>query len=94
MQAQNKEKIIVWKSSYVNTTEFTTIKDNEKLEVNGRITGQGLGKFLNVHYQLDVNKNWEIQAVKINLQSDTSFTISLHKNKKNDWVNDKGRAFS
>ncbi|WP_161496097.1 putative glycolipid-binding domain-containing protein [Zobellia sp. OII3] len=92
MQAQ--DKIIVWKSTYVNTTEFTTIKFNDKIEVNGQITGQGLGKLLNVNYQLDINKKWEIQAVKIDFQSDSSFSIHLHKNKDKKWVNENGEIIS
>jgi hypothetical protein len=32
MQAQ--DKIIVWKSTYVNTTEFTTIKFNDKIQAD------------------------------------------------------------
>jgi hypothetical protein len=92
MQAQNK--VIVWKSTYVNTTEFTTIKFNDNIEVNGQITGQGLGKLLNVNYQLDINKQWEIQSVKIDLQSDFSFSIYLHKNKEKQWTNEKGEIIS
>jgi uncharacterized protein len=92
MQAQ--DKIIVWKSTYVNTTEFTTIKFNDNIEVNGHITGQGLGKLLNVNYQLDINKQWEIQAVKIDFQSDSSFSIYLHKNKEKQWTNEKGEIIS
>jgi hypothetical protein len=94
MQAQDKEKIIVWKSTYVNTIEFTTIHFNDNIEVNGHITGQGLGKFLYVNYLLDINKQWEIQSVKINLQSDTSFSLSIYKNQHNQWVNEKGEILS
>ena len=94
MQAQVKDKIIVWKSTYVNTTEFTVIKFKDNIEVNGQITGQGLGKLLNVNYQLEINYEWEIQTVKINFQSDSSFNISLHKNKNKQWINEKGEIIS
>lgn len=94
MKTQGTDKIIVWKSTYVNTTEFTTIRVNDHIEVNGQITGQGLRKFLNINYQLVMNKNWEIQAVKINFISDNSFTISLCKNDNNQWVNEKGEILS
>jgi hypothetical protein len=90
MQAQIKDKIIVWKSTYVNTTEFTTIIFKDNIEVNGQITGQGLGKFLNINYRLEINNKWEIQAVEIIFQSDSSFNISLHKNKSKQWINEKG----
>jgi hypothetical protein len=33
---------------------------------------------------------WEIQSVKINLQSDSSFSIYLYKNKEKQWTNEKG----
>lgn len=94
MQAQDKDKIVVWKSTYISTTEFTTIRVNDNIEVNGQINGQGLGKFLNVNYQLTINKQWEIQAVKINFISDTLFNISLRKNEKKQWLNDKGEILS
>ena len=90
IQAQIKDKIIVWKSTYVNTTEFTTIIFKDNIEVNGQITGQGLGKFLNINYRLEINNKWEIQAVEIIFQSDSSFNISLHKNKSKQWINEKG----
>lgn len=89
MQAQ--DKIIVWKSTYVNTTEFTTINFKDTIEVKGHITGQGLGKLLNVNYLLEINEKWEIQSVNINFQSDSTFNISLTKNKDNHWVNEKGK---
>jgi hypothetical protein len=92
MEAQ--DKILVWKSTYVNTVEFTTIKFTDNIEVNGQITGQGLGKLLNVSYKLNINKKWEIQSVKINLQSDSSFSIYLHKNKEKQWTNEKGEVIS
>ena len=38
----------MWKSTYVNTTKFITIKFKDNIEVNGQITDQGLGK-LNIH---------------------------------------------
>ncbi|MDL5514883.1 putative glycolipid-binding domain-containing protein [Arenibacter sp. M-2] len=85
-----QEKIIVWKSTYVNTTEFTTINLKDTIVVKGHITGQGLGKLLNVNYLLEINEKWEIQSVNINLQSDSTFNIWLSKNKKNHWVNEKG----
>jgi len=94
MQAQDKDKIIVWKSTYVNTTEFTTISLKGNIVVNGHITGQGLGQFVNVNYKLEINKKWEIQTVKIILQSDNSFNISLYKNKDNHWTNERGENLS
>ncbi len=94
MQAQEKDKVLVWKSTYVNTTEFTTIKFNDTIEVNGQITGQGLGKLLSINYKLDIDKYWEILAVKINLVSDSSFNISLRKNENKQWLNEKGEILS
>lgn len=94
MQSQSKDKVIVWKSTYVNTTEFTTISSEDNIIVNGHITGQGLGQFLNVNYKLEINKKWEIQTVEINLQSDSSFYIFLHKNKDNHWTNEKGEILN
>jgi hypothetical protein len=90
LQAQVKDKIMVWESTYVNTIEFTAIKFKDNIEVNGQITGQGLGKLLNVNYQLEINNQWEVQKIKINLQSDSSFNITLLKNKNKQWTNEKG----
>lgn len=92
MQAQ--DKTIVWKSTYINTTEFTTIISKDNIEVNGRIIGQGFGQLLNVNYNLEINNKWEIQKVRINSQSDNSFNIFLYKNKNNHWVNDDGEILN
>lgn len=94
MQSQSKDKVIVWKSTYVNTTEYTTIKFTDNIQVNGQITGQGLGKFFNINYQLEINQQWEIQGLKINFVSDSSFNISLHRNEKKQWLNEKGEILS
>jgi uncharacterized protein len=91
MEAQNVDKTIVWKSTYVNTTEYTTIKATDNIIVNGQITGEGLGKLLNVKYKLEINTRWEIQSLFISVQSDTSFTISLQKDKEGQWMDDKGK---
>jgi len=90
MQAQHSDKTIVWKSTYVNTTEYTTIKILNDIIVDGQITGEGLGKLLNVKYKLEINNKWEIQSFLVDLQSDISFTISLHKDKAGQWIDDKG----
>jgi len=81
MHAQHFNKIAVWKSTYVNTMEFTTLHIKNDIVVNGQITGEALGKLLHVNYTLDINNKWEVQSFRIDLQSDTSFIISLHKNK-------------
>lgn len=94
MIAKEKVNVVVWKCTHLNITEFTTIAFNEKIKVNGQITGQGFGKFLNVNYQLDISNQWEVQAVKICLQSDISFTISLHKTTNNDWINERGEILT
>jgi len=90
MNAQNFEKNMVWKSTYVNTTEFTTLNSDKEIKVLGNITGEAFGKLLNVKYNLEINQLWEIQRFKIDLQSDASFSIELHKNKDNQWVDEKG----
>ena len=89
MHAQHFNKIAVWKSTYVNTMEFTTLHIKNDIVVNGQITGEALGKLLHVNYTLDINNKWEVQSFRIDLQSDTSFIISLHKNKTGQWVQGK-----
>jgi len=90
MKAQHVEKAIVWKSTYVNTTEYTTIRTSDKILIDGQITGEGFGKLLNVKYKLETNNKWEIQTLLIDFQSDTSFTISLHRDKAGHWKDDNG----
>ncbi|MGI8580860.1 MAG: putative glycolipid-binding domain-containing protein [Chitinophagaceae bacterium] len=92
MEAQNLDKILVWKSTYVNTSEFTTITKKQNFEAIGQITGQGLGKLLNIYYKLEINSKWEIQTFNIDFHSDTSFAISLHKNKSNQWVDNNEKV--
>ena len=55
MHAQQVDKIAVWKSTYVNTMEFTTLQIKNNIVVNGQITGEALGKLLRINYTLDIN---------------------------------------
>jgi len=89
-QIKDKNQTIVWKSSYINTTEFTTIKTGKSIIVDGHITGEGFGKLLNVKYKLEINNKWEIKSLLVDLQSDTSFTISLHRDQAEKWVDGNG----
>lgn len=93
-QMTESKQIIVWKSSYMNTTEFVTVKTGNSILVNGHITGEGFGKLFQASYNLEVNPQWNTQSVHIDFQSDTSFTISLQKDKNNHWHNENGDLLS
>ena len=81
---------IVWKSSYINTTEFLAIETQNPYTVKGQITGEAMGKPINVSYKLLIDPLWNIQSVFIEVQTDTPFTISLKKNNTNQWLNENG----
>lgn len=88
MQAQQLNKLLVWKSTLVQTTEHTTVKQNSSgFSVEGNITGQEEGNPFQTIYHLDINSNWEIQSFRIDFISNTSFQIGLHKNNAGQWVN-------
>lgn len=93
-QIKDKNQTIVWKSSYINTTEFTTIKSDSSIIVDGHITGEGFGKLFQVSYKLTIDLKWQIEAFHIELLSDSSFTLSFQKNKNNQWVNEKCEILS
>jgi len=93
-QIQEKNQAIVWKSSFINTTEFTTIKTGKSIIVDGYITGEGFGKLFQVSYKLTIDPKWQIEAFHIELLSDTSFSLSFQKNRNNQWVNEQGELLA
>src|SRR5436190_581161 len=85
---------IVWKSSYINTTEFVAIEADKPYSINGHITGEVTGKPVHISYKLLIDSLWCVQSVLIDVQSDTSFTLSLKKNSKNQWTDETGNLLS
>ncbi|MBP1652022.1 MAG: hypothetical protein H6Q26_2179 [Bacteroidetes bacterium] len=84
------QKIIVWKNSTINTTEFVSIEKEEMTTVKGYITGEGFGKPWLVRYTLTLNPRWEAQTVFIEVMSEQNYTIELYKNDLQQWLNEKG----
>ncbi|WPQ62357.1 putative glycolipid-binding domain-containing protein [Chitinophaga sancti] len=84
------QKIIVWKNSTINTTEFVSIEKEEMTTVKGYITGEGFGKPWLVRYTLTLNPRWEAQTVIIEVMSEQNYTIELYKNDLQQWLNEKG----
>lgn len=84
------QKIKVWKNSMMNLTEFVSIEKEEMTTVKGYITGEGYEKPWQVNYTLTLNPRWEAQTVFIEVMSEQNYTISLHKNELQQWMNEKG----
>jgi hypothetical protein len=92
MGDQPLNKTVAWKSSYISTTEFTTIRTEKDIDVRGQITGEEFGKLYNIHYHLKINLNWVIQSFSADSLSELPFSVSFHKNKKGEWVDKKGKV--
>jgi len=84
------QKIKVWKNSMMNLTEFVSIVREEMTTVKGYITGEGYEKPWQVNYTLTLNPRWEAQTVFIEVMSEQNYTIALHKNELQQWLNEKG----
>ncbi len=76
---KTKSRIIVWKGNCLNTAEFVKVETRKSIAVNGYITGEVEGILFHVSYKLTIDLLWNIKAVFIDFQSDTSFKISLKK---------------
>lgn len=84
------QKIIVWKNSFMNLTEYVRIVKEEMTTVKGYITGEGYEKPWQISYSLTINARWEVQTVSIEVMSEQDYTIQLSKNDQQQWVNENG----
>ncbi len=91
---KTKSHIIVWKGNCLNTAEFVKVETRKSIAVNGYITGEVEGILFHVSYKLTIDLLWNIKAVVIDCRSDSSFKISLKKNKNNQWFNKKSELLS
>jgi hypothetical protein len=84
------QKIIVWKNSLINATEFVKIDKEELTTVKGYITGEGYEKPWQINYTLTINARWEVQTVFVDVMSEQNYTIQLYKNEQLQWMNENG----
>lgn len=84
------QKIIVWKNSLINATEFVKIDKEELTTVKGYITGEGYEKPWQINYTLTINSRWEVQTVFVDVMSEQNYTIQLYKNEQLQWMNENG----
>lgn len=89
-----KSKKIVWQSSFINTTEFVSIKPGNDFTVKGNITGEAKGTPVNVQYELQIDNNWTIQSVLIKVESDSLFTLFFKKDKQGNWLDANGKSLT
>jgi hypothetical protein len=89
LQDKSQSKQIVWKSTYLNTTEFLSLDIGETIRAEGFIAGEAKGSPLHVHYQLVLDHAWNLESIKITEKTDCQKTISMHRDESGQWYKNK-----
>lgn len=89
MTPKKMNTTVVWKSTLLSTTEHTTITTGKNIRVKGRIVGKRAEKLISIEYHLEIDTSWVIQSFSIDSRLGNPFSVSLHKNKKGEWVDEK-----
>jgi uncharacterized protein len=86
--------IIIWKGIRPNTTEYCSIKQEPNgIVVRGQITGLLEDRPINIYYAINLDKDYQINAVHLQCPFNNSFDVSLlHKDEK--WYDLQGNHLS
>ena len=83
-------ELLIWKSSLLKTTEFVSVTIGNAIHVQGHVTSEDIDKLFHLSYTLDLDTTWNVQSVHIDVLSKEPVSLSLTKDRNNNWYDERG----